>query len=100
METKVLNYRILVEKEGTPRTKRAVYVAYCPKLGISDWGSSIDEALAHIQEAIECHIASLVKHEEDVPEVDPPRGWRGETGDTKTINEMYFEVISKQYPPR
>ena len=70
METNILNYRILVEKEGTPRKKRAVYVAYCPKLGISDWGASIDDALAHMQEAIECHVESLVKHKEDVPASD------------------------------
>lgn len=70
METKVLNYRILVEKETSPQTKKMVYVAYCPKLGISDWGSSLDEALSHMQEAIECHIESLAKHGEDVPASD------------------------------
>ena len=70
MVTKVLNYRILVEQEVTPQTKKVVYVAYCPKLGISDWGATIDEALAHIQEAIECHIESLVKHKEAVPASD------------------------------
>lgn len=70
METKVLNYRILVEKEPSLRTKKMVYVAYCPKLGISDWGTSIDEALVHMQEAIECHIESLAKHGEDVPASD------------------------------
>lgn len=70
METKVLNYRIIIEKEVSPRTKKMVYVAYCPKLGISDWGSSLDEALSHMQEAIECHIESLVKHREDVPVSD------------------------------
>lgn len=70
METKVLNYRILVEKEESPRRKKMVYVAYCPKLGISDWGSSIDETLLHMQEAIECHIESLVKHGEAVPASD------------------------------
>ncbi len=67
METKVLNYRILVEQEVLPRTKKTVFVAYCPKLGISDWGATIDEALVHIREAIECHIESLVKHHEAVP---------------------------------
>lgn len=70
METKVLNYRILVEQEALPRRKKAAYVAYCPKLGISDWGTTIDEAIEHIQEAIECHIESLVKHNEDVPVSD------------------------------
>lgn len=70
METKVLNYRIIIEKEASPRTKKVLYVAYCPKFGISDWGTSIDEALAHMQEAIECHIESLVKHGEEVPVSD------------------------------
>lgn len=70
METKVLNYRIIIEKEASPRTKKMVYVAYCKKLDISDWGNSIDEALVHMQEAIECHIESLAKHGEDVPVSD------------------------------
>lgn len=70
METKVLNYRILIEKEVSPRTKKTVYVAYCPKLGISDWGATVEEALAHMQEAIECHVESLMKHKEAVPASD------------------------------
>lgn len=70
METKVFNYRIIIEQEAVPRTKKAVYVAYCPKLGISDWGTTIDAALEHIQEAIECHVESLVKHKEEVPAPD------------------------------
>ena len=67
METKVFNYRIIIEQEVLPRTKKTVYVAYCPKLGISDWGATIDDAIGHIQEAIECHVESLVKHREAVP---------------------------------
>lgn len=77
METKVFNYRIIIEQEAVPRTKKAVYVAYCPKLGISHWGSSIGGALAHMQEAIECHIESLMKHKEAVSIFIPatcPRG--------------------------
>lgn len=70
METKVFNYRIIIEQEAVPRTRKAVYVAYCPKLGISDWGATIDDALEHIQEAIECHVESLVKHKEEVPAPD------------------------------
>lgn len=70
METTVLDYRIIIEEELQPRTKKRVYVAYCPKLGVSDWGSSIEEAHAHIQGAIECYIESLVKHKEAVPAPD------------------------------
>ncbi len=52
MEKKVLNYRIIIEKEqyedGAP-----VYVAYCPTLGVSDYGDTIEEVLESIKDGIE-----------------------------------------------
>ena len=65
METKVLNYRIIVtpEKQG----RKTVYNALSPTLGVADWGNSIDQALTHIQEAIECHLESLAKHNVPIP---------------------------------
>lgn len=68
METKVLNYRILIEPEI--KGKKRVYTAFCPTLGVSDWGKTIEEALAHIKEGIECHLESLVKHKKAIPEED------------------------------
>ena len=70
METKVLNYRIIVEPETHEKTGKVVYVSYCPKLGVSDWGRTVEQAIAHIREAIECHLESLVKHGEDIPQPD------------------------------
>src|SRR3989338_8108559 len=70
METKILNYRIIVEPEKDPQTSKRVYVAICPKLGVSDWGNTIDQAIIHIQEAIECHLESLIKHGKSVPSAD------------------------------
>lgn len=65
METKVLNYRIVITPEKHQR--KTVYNAYCPTLGVGDWGSSIDQAKKHIQGAIECYIESLIKDKEAIP---------------------------------
>ena len=69
METKVLNYRIIIEPEI--ENKKKVYVSFCPTLGVSDWGKTVEEALAHIREGIECYLESLVKHKKPIPEEDP-----------------------------
>lgn len=61
MERKVLNYRILVEKE------QASYSAYCPVLGLADFGKTIDEAVARISDLIRFHIESLSRLGYTVP---------------------------------
>jgi len=77
METKILNYRIIVksEKEG----RKTVYLAECPTLDVYDWGDTIDKALKNIQEAIECHIESLIKDGEEIPADYPEREFVTET---------------------
>ena len=59
METKVLNYRIIIKpaKEG----KKTVYLAECPTLGVYDWGNTIEDVLKSIHEGIECEIEGLIK---------------------------------------
>lgn len=37
METKVLNYRIIIEPEKYPDGSQG-YNAYCPSLGVADYG--------------------------------------------------------------
>ena len=69
MENKVLNYRIIIEKE-TQEDGSSVFVAYCPTLGISDFGKTVEQAKDHMHEAIECHIQGLVKSDEPVPMPD------------------------------
>lgn len=64
MQTTILRYRILINKEGKQ------YVAYVPTLGISDFGKTIDETKKHIEEAIACHIEGLIKTGDDVPAPD------------------------------
>ena len=52
MQTKVLNYRVIVEPETYPNGDK-VYNAYCPTLGVADYGDTIEEALASLKDGIE-----------------------------------------------
>lgn len=65
METKVLNYRIIIKqaKEG----RKTIYLAECPTLRVYDWGGTVEEALQSIQEGIECHVEGLLKDDEEAP---------------------------------
>lgn len=66
MEKRVLNYRIIIEKEKY-KDGTIVYVAYCPTLGISDYGGTIEEVLLSIKEGIELAVACLAKEGKEVP---------------------------------
>lgn len=65
MQTQVLNYRIIIEPEK--QGKKTVYNAYCPTLGISDYGDSIDEVLKSIKDGIELAIEYLTEEHQEVP---------------------------------
>lgn len=62
----MLNYRIIIEKEYY-EDGSLVYIAYCPTLGISDYGDTIEEVLASIKDGIELAIESLAKEGKEVP---------------------------------
>lgn len=68
-ETKNLTYRVFVEKEKY-QDGSAVYVTQVPTLGISDFGSSIEEALNNTQKLIKFHIESLIEEGEPIPSPD------------------------------
>lgn len=51
MQAQVLSYRIIIEPEKMG--KKTVYNAYCPTLGVADYGDSIDEVLASIKDGVE-----------------------------------------------
>jgi len=68
METKVLNYRVIVEKE--PFRKGFVYVAYAPTLGLSDFGKNIEEAVANLEKEIKLYLEALVKLGKPIPASD------------------------------
>lgn len=65
MQKQVLNYRIIIEPEKMG--KKTVYNAYCPTLGVADYGDSIDEAFKNIQSLVKFHIESLLKDGIEVP---------------------------------
>lgn len=68
METKALNYRIVIEKEK--QNKGYLYVAYVPSLGISDFGKTIEEATANIEKAIKLYLETLVDLKKSIPAPD------------------------------
>ena len=58
-----MRYRIIIEADEDGK-----YVAECPTLpGCISEGSSCDEALASIKDAIEGYLESLRKHNEPIP---------------------------------
>ena len=67
METKVLNYRIIIEPDTRIGTKESGYAAYCPTLGLADGGDTIEEAIANMKKLIEFHLECLVKEKQSIP---------------------------------
>ena len=70
METKVLNYRILVEPDTYTGSGKPCFLAYAPTLDVADNGKTIEEALVNIKEAIECRIAAFMADGEPIPSPD------------------------------
>lgn len=66
MEKKILNYRIIIEPEQY-KDGSTVYVAYCPTLGISDYGDTIENVLKSIKDGIELAVESLTKEKKEIP---------------------------------
>jgi len=68
MKTTALNYRIIVEHEHLE--KNAVYVAYAPSLGVSDFGETIEKAVLNIEQAIKLYLETLVDLQQPIPDAD------------------------------
>ena len=66
MQKKILNYRVIIEPEKYPNGDK-VYNAYCPTLGITDYGDSIEKVMLSIKDGIELAIEILVKEKKDIP---------------------------------
>lgn len=66
MDTKVLDYRIIIEPEKY-KDGSVVYVAHCPTLGISDYGDSIEDVMASIKDGIRLAVDSLASEKLEVP---------------------------------
>lgn len=71
METKVLNYRIIVEPDKQTGTGKPGFTAFCPTLGVADDGNTIEEAIANVRGAIKAYVESLIADKQPVP-IDKP----------------------------
>lgn len=67
MESKILNYRIIVEPDVRTGSKKPCFSAVCPTLGIADSGDSAEEAITSLKHGIETWIEALVQDGEPVP---------------------------------
>ena len=65
MEKHVFNYRVIIEPEKMG--KKTVYNAYCPTLGVADYGDSIEEVLESIKDGIQLAIECLLEENKEVP---------------------------------
>lgn len=61
METRILNYKIVIEKE------KDNFVACCQILGLSDYGKTIDQALKRMKSLIKFHVESLTDSGHAIP---------------------------------
>jgi len=60
--TKAYLFRAVIEPD------QDVYHAYCPALkGCHTWGHTYDEALQNLQEAVQCHVETLLAAGDPVP---------------------------------
>ncbi len=66
MQKNVLNYRIIIEPEAQEDGSR-VYVGFCPTLGISDYGDTVEDVLTSMKDGIELAVGSLAKSKKEVP---------------------------------
>lgn len=71
MQTKVLNYRIIVSPDEQTGTGKPGFTANCPTLGVADDGDTVEQALANVRDAIQEFVDSLVEDNEPVPTDQP-----------------------------
>ncbi len=71
MQTKILNYRIVIERDQYTGTNKPCYTAYCPTLGVADDGDTIEEAIKNVRGAIDAYVDSLIEDGQPVP-IDKP----------------------------
>ena len=67
MQTKALNYRIIVSPDRQTGNGKPGYTALCPTLGVADDGDTIEKALVNVKSAIQAYIDSLVEDNKPVP---------------------------------
>lgn len=66
MQKRILNYRIIIEPE-TYDDGSTVYVGYCPSLGVSDYGDTVEDVMRSIRDGIYLAVESLAKEKKEIP---------------------------------
>ena len=74
MDTKALNYRVIIEPDVYSGSGKPCYLAYASALDVADNGDTIEEALVHITEAIRCRIEALIADGEPAA-ISQEMGW-------------------------
>ncbi len=73
MQTKILNYRVIVTPDKQTGTGKAGFTALCPTLGVADDGNTVEESLTNLKDAIKVYVDSLIEDNEPVPTDQPER---------------------------
>ncbi len=90
MDTKALNYRVIIEPDVYSGSGKPCYLAYAPALDVADNGDTIEEAIMHITDAIRCRIDALMADGEPVPSPEDP-------SDTVVVTTAKV-LVPKDYP--
>lgn len=74
METKILNYRIIIEPDTETGTDKPGFTAICPTLNIAADGNTVEEAMKEIKSLIKFHLKCLAEEGSEIPEPDSIEG--------------------------
>lgn len=95
MEKRVASYKVIISPDKQTGTGRGGFTAYVPKLGISDDGFTIEEALHNVKELAKFHLEALAEEGESIPTPDSEQSFvtsaRFEVNVKKNVSE--FEPV-------
>jgi predicted RNase H-like HicB family nuclease len=63
MKKRLLNYLVIVEPDVRTGKGDSCYTSYCPSLGLSDSGDTIEESIRNIEVLIAFHLKMLHKEQ-------------------------------------
>ncbi|HOZ02907.1 MAG TPA: type II toxin-antitoxin system HicB family antitoxin [Candidatus Woesebacteria bacterium] len=68
----ILDYRVIVKPDKRTGSNKDCYVATCPTLGLTDDGTTVEEAISNVRQMIIFHLDCLEKEGREIP-VDTPQ---------------------------
>ncbi|MEK9200520.1 MAG: type II toxin-antitoxin system HicB family antitoxin [Patescibacteria group bacterium] len=67
LNAKVLDYTVLVNPDSRSGKGESSFTAYCPVLQVYSEGSSVEEALKNIKEAIDVNLEVMAEDGKEIP---------------------------------